>query len=450
MKTIPKFQRLLTYANMKLANVLFVIIKKSSAIILIYTLIAISPSLARKNLNNPANTFICMPCISDSDCSGTTPLCDQANNICVECLSNSDCFGPTSVCDQANKICVECVSDSDCDDGIFCNGVETCDLATNTCMPGAPPCAGASLCDEANDVCVECLGDSDCSGSTPFCDLANNVCVECLSDSDCDDGITCNGNETCDLATNTCIPGTPLCSGATPFCDVVNDVCVECLSDSDCDDGIACNGVETCDLVTNTCIPGTPVCSGSTPVCDQANDVCVGCLNDSDCDEGEICVNGICTPISFQDGIYTGSGIVPSNTTAVITDILNFDGDIALSGSMFGLSDARLKADIENVTHALNLLSQLNPSTYKFNTNKYTNLNLPTDQQYGLIAQEVESVFPELVKTIKFEPSGETYKSINYTALISIIIAGVNEQNEKIAKQQIQIDKIKERLKRIE
>lgn len=38
-----------------------------------------------------------------------------------------------------------------CDDGIWCNGVETC--VDGVCVAGTPPCPGMD-CDEANDVCV--------------------------------------------------------------------------------------------------------------------------------------------------------------------------------------------------------------------------------------------------------------------------------------------------------
>ncbi|GAF84018.1 unnamed protein product, partial [marine sediment metagenome] len=36
---------------------------------------------------------------------------------------------------------VACLGDSDCDDGLYCNGIETCDLDTLTCVEGGDPCA---------------------------------------------------------------------------------------------------------------------------------------------------------------------------------------------------------------------------------------------------------------------------------------------------------------------
>jgi hypothetical protein len=52
-----------------------------------------------------------------------------------------------------------CVSDSACDDGLYCTGVETCNLSTGKCEPGTPvncddgvSCTG-HYCNEATDSC---------------------------------------------------------------------------------------------------------------------------------------------------------------------------------------------------------------------------------------------------------------------------------------------------------
>jgi subtilisin family serine protease len=46
-----------------------------------------------------------------------------------------------------------CTSDAQCSDGLFCNGVETCVIATGVCQPGTDPCPGQG-CDEVTDMCV--------------------------------------------------------------------------------------------------------------------------------------------------------------------------------------------------------------------------------------------------------------------------------------------------------
>ena len=57
-------------------------------------------------------------------------------------------------------------------------------------------------------------------------------------------------------------------------------------------------------------------------------------------------------------------------------------------------------------------------------------------EHIGLIAQEVKEIYPEIVN---YNEKNDRY-SIKYTALIPIIIKGMQEQNEKIAAQQEQIN----------
>lgn len=56
---------------------------------------------------------------------------------------------------------------------------------------------------------------------------------------------------------------------------------------------------------------------------------------------------------------------------------------------------------------------------------------LANGKQYGLIAQEVEEVLPELVKSMKIGDDQE-FKSVNYNAHIPILIKAMKEQQEEI------------------
>jgi hypothetical protein len=69
-------------------------------------------------------------------------------------------------------------------------------------------------------------------------------------------------------------------------------------------------------------------------------------------------------------------------------------------------------------------------------------MNLPSGNHYGLIAQELEKVFPELVSD-NVHPSAEGsrggkggeeihYKGVSYIELIPILIQAVKEQQEMI------------------
>jgi hypothetical protein len=165
-----------------------------------------------------------------------------------------------------------CVINSDCDDGLFCNGAEICNAGT--CEPGTAP-----SCDDG----VSCTTDS-CNEGTDACD---NV----TDDSVCDNGLFCDGTETCDAVLD-CQAGTPPdCNdgvGCTnDSCNEGSDSCDNLPDDTICDNGLFCDGAETCDTVLD-CQAGTPPCTAGQS-CNEANDICEGgsdCMHSADFTSG--------------------------------------------------------------------------------------------------------------------------------------------------------------------
>ncbi len=128
----------------------------------------------------------------------------------------------------------ECTDDADCDDGVFCNGAETCD--SGNCLAGSDPCPGQA-CEEAPQACVDCLIDADCDDgfacTADACDAAANACTNTPDDALCADGLLCDGVETCDPALG-CLAGTPIDCGspevpASALCLGDDRFCVEAL-----------------------------------------------------------------------------------------------------------------------------------------------------------------------------------------------------------------------------
>lgn len=144
-----------------------------------------------------------------------------------------------------------CTEESDCDDGLFCNGAETC--SNGSCLPGEVPCSGQ------------------------FCREVDQDCVACLVDAHCQDGSFCNGVETCRLD-GTCEPSIEpmVCDDEIPCTvDSCNDVAGRCdyaANHAACGDAIFCNGAERCDMALG-CIAGPPACGAAE--CDEDNDVCL-------------------------------------------------------------------------------------------------------------------------------------------------------------------------------
>lgn len=311
-------------------------------------------------------------CLSAGDPCTANPVnrtCDETLNQCVVCLIDPDCDDGNDCTDDlcvagacqnpnfaAGTACgdptdTDCTNPDSCngagvcqtnheangtactDDGVFCNGDESC--LGGVCQPsGIDPCAATPAtptCDEANDRCIFCQIDGDCDDgkecTDDFCD-ADGLCVNdplpggtaCgdPTDTDCtnpdacdgagaclanheangtactDDGLFCSGLERCQ--NGACQSAGDPCTGGT-VCNEVAGQC-DCTTDQQCSDGLFCNGVEVCD--NGTCGPGTAPCSGVNKVCLEANDQCVQCAVAADCNDGlfctgnKSCVSNIC------------------------------------------------------------------------------------------------------------------------------------------------------------
>lgn len=97
-------------------------------------------------------------------------------------------------------------------------------------------------------------------------------------------------------------------------------------------------------------------------------------------------------------------------------------------------SDARFKEEIKPVADPLAKVLQLNGVSYKWKTVRFKEKGFPEGRHFGVIAQDIEKVVPEVVKTA---PDG--MKSVAYTELIPILI-------EAIKAQQAQIEQLKSKL----
>ncbi|WP_413295217.1 tail fiber domain-containing protein [Bdellovibrio sp. HCB185ZH] len=100
---------------------------------------------------------------------------------------------------------------------------------------------------------------------------------------------------------------------------------------------------------------------------------------------------------------------------------LRTTGNANLTGTLTQASDVRLKKDIHEIPDALKKIEQLRGVTYH-----WKDPSKDPVLQFGVIAQEVESVYPELVRT-----DNEGTKSVNYLGFIAPIINALKELNQK-------------------
>ena len=117
-----------------------------------------------------------------------------------------------------------------------------------------------------------------------------------------------------------------------------------------------------------------------------------------------------------------------------------FSGHIYCTGSYLP-SDERLKENIQPLENALDKVMQLKINTYYFKP-EYAKMNFPTSRQYGFTAQNLETVFPELVKLnpAKEKEQPVEFKAVNYIGLIPILTEAIQEQQALLDAKDKRID----------
>lgn len=153
--------------------------------------------------------------------------------------------------------------------------------------------------------------------------------------------------------------------------------------------------------------------------------------------------------VAVYGGIGDGNVTVPNSSLGTYAGY--FNGAVKVTGTLYSTtyqstSDMRLKRDVSEIqSEALYNLSRLNPVQYFWNKEQYIKLKMndvdssDEDKQtlvdfllddnihYGLLAQEVETLYPELVAKDE-----QGCLSINYVELIPLLIQSINELNEQV------------------
>jgi hypothetical protein len=171
----------------------------------------------------------------------------------------------------------ECGVNEDCDDGLFCNGAESC--VDGACQDGTPPCEAGEDCDEDLDQCVPhvCDNDGTCEAGED-CTTCSADCISGSSSASC-------GNTVCEIgAGEDCVSCPADCNGVTTgkpsgrYC---------CGADIDCSDGRCTGGGNTCSATGGS---GQSYCCGDG-TCEGDEDS-FNC--ELDCGPAFVCGDGTC------------------------------------------------------------------------------------------------------------------------------------------------------------
>jgi prepilin-type N-terminal cleavage/methylation domain-containing protein len=140
---------------------------------------------------------------------------------------------------------------------------------------------------------------------------------------------------------------------------------------------------------------------------------------------------------------YTGGnvGIGPSFGAGTPPEYpLDVSGTLR-AGAVIYNSDRRLKDNVRDIPDSLERVLRLRGVLYDWKNQASTREGR---DQLGLIAQEVEQVFPEAVST----DSRTGLKSVAYGNLISPLIEAVKEQQEMIRQQRRELDELRAALRK--
>ena len=195
---------------------------------------------------------------------------------------------------------------------------------------------------------------------------------------------------------------------------------LEIKTDRDCGPGTDCNDNGNEETIMEVLKNKNTNNQGGDPVFTVRDNGNVG-IGEADPDE-KLVVDGVIAPA--QDNQFDLGRGGNNNPLRFV--------DINATGSIVSTSDKRMKNNIDSLNYGLEEIMELRPVNYMMKGHS------ERGEQLGLIAQEVDDVIKEVVKTYDGEMG---MKGIRYSRIIPVLINGIKEQQKQVQKQQ---DEIKE------
>ena len=103
-------------------------------------------------------------------------------------------------------------------------------------------------------------------------------------------------------------------------------------------------------------------------------------------------------------------------------------------------SDLRFKDNIKPIESPLSKILGIEGISFDWKKDEFKDKGFPEGRHYGVIAQRVERVLPEVVRE---GPGGE--KSVSYTELVPVLIEAIKEQQKEIEKLRMEVTQLKTR-----
>ena len=156
---------------------------------------------------------------------------------------------------------------------------------------------------------------------------------------------------------------------------------------------------------------------------------------------------------SFSNNGYSSVYFTSSTTNAIMEEYysksnnygkvlyINADGSLYnLNNSRGAISDSRLKENIVDATPKLEDLLKVRIVDYNLKAS-------PNKKYIGVLAQELEEVFPNLVETESSSAQTTNYKTVKYSCFNVMLIKALQEQQEIINNLTLRLERLKSKLK---
>lgn len=130
--------------------------------------------------------------------------------------------------------------------------------------------------------------------------------------------------------------------------------------------------------------------------------------------------NGVVSITNATASSSTGTGALVVAGGVGVAGALNVGGDI----TAFATSDERLKDNITIIDSAIEKVEKFDGVSFDWKENSGH-----SGRDYGVIAQQIEKVLPEIVAT-----RDDGFKAVRYEKLIPVLIEAIKELNLKIKK----------------
>ncbi len=120
------------------------------------------------------------------------------------------------------------------------------------------------------------------------------------------------------------------------------------------------------------------------------------------------------------------------------------NGNFSYTGQKGALSDFRYKENIEPLGDVMNSIGRIRGVYFTWKEDEYPDMIFSEGRQIGIIAQDIEKIYPELVRV-----TSKGYRTVDYEKLSVILLEGIKQQQKEIEDMKNEIEELRNMYNRI-